>query len=46
LLVEHPEAQDIARRQIWHVDAPLRHDPLWRNDVSDGAKETLLNELL
>jgi hypothetical protein len=44
--VERHEAQDKARERIWHVNALLRRDPLWCNDVGDRAEETLLNELL
>jgi hypothetical protein len=44
-LVERNEAQDIARGRVWHVEALLLRYPLWRSDIGDGAKETLLNEL-
>jgi hypothetical protein len=44
--MERHEAEDIAHGRIWHVNALLRRDPLRRNDASDGAEKTLLDELL
>jgi hypothetical protein len=44
--MECHEIEDIARGWIRHVDTRPYHDPFWRDDISDRAKNTLLHELL
>jgi hypothetical protein len=44
--MECHETKDIARGRIRHIDALVRRNPLWHDDVGDGVEKTLLDELL